>query len=56
MLPSENQVITNLKMKSTDNVTTHNFLVQFNSTDLLANTSNPDCNNPCTRSTPGRIK
>ena len=40
------QVITNMNMNSTDNVTIHNFLVQFNSTDLLANTSNPACKNP----------
>jgi hypothetical protein len=40
------QVITYLNMTSWDNVTTHNFLVQFNSTDLLANASNPACYNP----------
>ncbi|MGB7788305.1 hypothetical protein [Methanoregula sp.] len=40
------QVITNLNMVSTDNVTIHNFLVQFNSTDLLANSSNPACKSP----------
>lgn len=36
----------NLNLISTDNVTTHPFTVLFNSTDLLANTSNPACNNP----------
>ena len=39
-------LIGNLKMNSTDNVTTHTFTVLFNSTDLLANTSNPASNSP----------
>jgi hypothetical protein len=35
-----------LNYQSTDNVTTHLFAIQINSTDLLNNATNPACNNP----------
>ena len=38
--------INQLSFKSIDNVTTHVFTIHLNSTDLLANATNPACTNP----------